>query len=79
MPHTEPRDYYVSLRRGSRTALLAGPFDTHTEALALVERATAEANRIDEWSWFDPFGTCSMPRAPTNPVGKLNDRLGLLR
>jgi hypothetical protein len=78
MPHTEPRDYYVSLRRGSRTALLAGPFATHTEALAMVERATAEANRIDQWSWFDAFGTCSGPRLASNPAGKLNEQLGIV-
>jgi hypothetical protein len=78
MPHTEPRDYYVSLRRGSRTALLAGPFATHTEALAMVDTAVKLANELDQWAWFDPFGTMSLPRAANNPVGKLNDRLGII-
>lgn len=77
MPHTEPRDYYVSLRRGARTALLAGPFDTHTEALAMVDRAVKLANDLDQWAWFDPFGTMSLPRYPWNPKGKLNSKLGL--
>lgn len=77
MSHTEPRDYYVSLRRGSRTALIAGPFETHTEALAMVEPATKLANELDGWTWFDAFGTCSGPRLPTNPKGKLNSQLGL--
>lgn len=78
MPHTEPRDYYVSLRRGERTALLAGPFATHAEALATVDRAVAEANAIDDRAWFDPFGTCSLPRDAKNPIGKLNSRLRIL-
>jgi hypothetical protein len=75
MPHTEPRDYYVSLRRAERTALLAGPFETHTEALALVDRAVALANDLDPRAWFDPFGTMSLPRSPANPYGKLNIQL----
>lgn len=78
MPHTEPRDYYVSLQRGSRTALLAGPFKTHTEAIAMVEPATKLANDLDLWSWFDAYGTCSLPRYPWNPRDKLNSQLGVL-
>jgi hypothetical protein len=78
MPHTEPRDYYVSLRRGKRTALLAGPFKTHTEALATVDRAVKMANELDQWAWFDAFGTMSLPRDAGNPIGRLNDRLGIL-
>lgn len=77
MPRTDVLDYYVSLRRGSRTALLAGPFETHTEALEMVTRAVAEANRVDARSHFDPYGTCSLPRAANNPVGKLNASLGI--
>jgi hypothetical protein len=77
MPHTEARDYYVSLRRGGRTALLAGPFAAHTEALAHVDRAVLEANIVDAWSSFDPYGTCSLPRDASNPAGKLNERLGI--
>jgi hypothetical protein len=77
MPHTEPRDFYVSLIRGARTALLAGPFETHTEALAMVTRAAAEAERVDPRAFWDAHGTCSLPRAAGNPHGKLNDRLGI--
>ena len=72
----QPRDYYVSLIHGSRTALLAGPFATHAEALALVQDAAAEAERIDPRAWFDAHGTCSLPRASCNPAGKLNAALG---
>lgn len=73
---TAPRDYFVSLRRGERTALLAGPFATHAEALGLVDRATDEANRVDPWAHFDAFGTCSLP-APSGYVGTLNRQCGV--
>lgn len=78
MPHTEPRDFYVSLIRGSRTALLAGPFASHTEALAMVRAAADEAERADARSFWDAHGTCSLPRDAGNPMGKLNERLGVM-
>jgi hypothetical protein len=65
------------MRRGKRTALLAGPFVTHTEALATVDRANAKACEVDQWAWFDLFGTMSLPRSATNPIGKLNALLGI--
>jgi hypothetical protein len=78
MPRTDVLDYYVSLRRGDRTALLAGPFATHTEALAMVDRAVLVANLVDAWSSFDPYVTVSLPRSASNPIGKLNERLGIV-
>lgn len=78
MPHTEPRDYYVSLRRGSRYALLCGPFASHTEALAWVKPATDEAERVDPRACWDLHGTCSLPRSAGNVVGKLNAALGVV-
>jgi hypothetical protein len=82
MPRTDALDYYVSLRRatsqGTQTALLAGPFTTHTEALAMVRRAADEAERTDPRTFWDPIGTCSLPRDASNPYGKLNQRLGVL-
>lgn len=82
-PHPDPleqlpRDYYVSLRRGERTSLLAGPFATHAEALAMVQRAADEAEKVDPRTFWDPHGTCSLPFDPANPAGKLNDRLGVV-
>lgn len=74
MPHTEPRDYFVSIVRGDRRGLLAGPFATHTEALAMVDAARAEAQRVDPWADFDSFGTCSLP-AGSGKRGVLNERL----
>lgn len=78
MPHTEPRDYYVNLRRGKRTALLVGPFETHTEALSMVAVAVKKANELDPWVHFDRFGTMSLLRSSTNPYGKLNALLGIV-
>lgn len=74
----EQRDYYVSLRRGARTALLAGPFSTHDEALGLVNRAATEAEKVDPRAFWDPHGTCSLPYDPANPIGKLNQQLGVM-
>lgn len=75
---SDVRDYYVSLRRGQRTSLLAGPFMTHDEALTLVDHAGALADEIDPWVHFDLRGTCSLPRSASNPYGKLNQRLGVV-
>ena len=45
--------YYVALHRGSRKALLAGPYDTEDEATAAKEPAHAKACEADPFSWFD--------------------------
>jgi hypothetical protein len=82
MPRTDALcvfDYYVSLKRGVRTAFIAGPFATHTEALAMVNKAVALANELDPWSHFDAYGTCSLPHAVGNPIGLLNERLGITK
>jgi hypothetical protein len=79
MPHTEPRDYYVSIVRSTKQrGLLAGPFMTHTEALGMVEQAKRLACELDTWADFDAFGTMSLPRDVGNPFGKLNQRLGVV-
>ena len=70
--------YYVTLRRGQRTAFLAGPFDTKAEAEKMVEPAVAEASRVDPFTHFDPHGTARIEAARL-PRGKLNARLGLAR
>lgn len=74
---TEPRDYFVSIVRSStQRGLLTGPFATHTEALAHVDEARRIACELDEWAWFDAFGTCSLPKG-SGKVGKLNSRMGI--
>lgn len=72
---TRERDYFVSLIRDKRTALLAGPFKTHADALAQVVAARAAAGQVDPWSDFDAIGTCSLPLG-SGHVGKLNKQIG---
>lgn len=76
MSASEAREFYVSMQRCERTAYLAGPFTTHTEALILVDSARREACAVDAWAHFDAFGTCSLPSG-SGALGKLNDRLGI--
>jgi hypothetical protein len=70
--------YYVTLRRGQRTAFLAGPFDTKDEAERMVQPAVAEAAEVDPFTHFDLHGTARVEAARL-PLGKLNTRLGLPR
>ena len=66
MPRTDTLDYYVSLIRGDRTALLAGPFDTHTEALGWVARTPSDGGTDQNYTrelksgqladWMTSFG-----------------------
>lgn len=74
---TEPRDYYVSMIRDRRYALMAGPFTTHADALAMVDPVRKEAGRLDPFCDFDAFGTCSKPHSPQNKDGWLNRYVGL--
>lgn len=57
IPDTQPGPYYVSVIDGSRYALISGPYDTHAEALALVEKAKSIATSLDPRSCFAAFGT----------------------
>lgn len=70
------RDYYVSMIRDSRYALMAGPFATHEEALQMVDPVRKEASRHDPFCDFDAFGTCSKPRDINNKMGWLNVWIG---
>lgn len=70
------RDFYVSMIRDSRYALMAGPFATHDEALQMVDPVRKEASRLDPFCDFDAFGTCSKPRHPDNKQGWLNVYVG---
>lgn len=76
---SEAKDYYVSMIRGEakkRYALMAGPFATHAEALAMVDPVRKEAERLDPKTHFDYFGTCSKPRDRDNKHGWLNVYVG---
>lgn len=75
--HPAGAHYYVSVVDAGRTGLLAGPFATHGEALALVGRAREEAKKVTGgWSHFYSFGTVAMANEYTKP-GLLNERLGV--
>lgn len=51
------RAFYVSVRSGSRTGILAGPYATHVEALAAGKATRALAEKADRFSAFYAFGT----------------------
>lgn len=56
-PDGRPGRYYVSVRDGSRWALLYGPFGRHADALAAVDAARAVALAVDPRAHFFSFGT----------------------
>lgn len=60
------RAYYVSAIDGDRKALICGPYDSHEEALADVERVKKAANEIDFRAHWWAWGTASvdLERAP---------------
>jgi hypothetical protein len=78
-PDTAPGPYYVTVVRDGRgVGFLAGPFDQHADALAMVEPARAAAYTVDPWTAFDAFGTARWKDASSPaPIGKLNDLLGV--
>lgn len=51
--------FYVTMKRGKRTAYLAGPFSSHEQALNTVDEAKRKAIAIDPFHDFDAFGTAS--------------------
>jgi hypothetical protein len=70
-----PRKFYVSAIDGPRYTFLAGPFNTHQEALDLVDSARTKANEVDPRAWFYAYGTAQAPEGYEKP-GVLNDLLG---
>ncbi len=74
------RVFYVSVLErlandGSRDryAFLAGPFDTHQEALDLVDACSAHALVHYDRAEFYRYGTLSLPRDyPNRPLGLFN-------
>jgi hypothetical protein len=80
-PNGETKKFYVTMVRepgpNQRVAWLAGPFDTHDDALAQVTAARKKAEEVDPRAVFDAFGTSglTMPEGK-HPPGKLNEMLG---
>lgn len=68
--------YYVDAADAGKVALLAGPFQTHQQALDIYEQARELAlNYGDPRAWFYSYGTCKMPDGKR--LGLLNSKLGL--
>lgn len=74
--HPDGAKYYVSCVSGSRTALLAGPFANHADALSHVEPARAFAEKRDLWAHFYAFGTLAVA-GDYNQPGVFNRELGI--
>lgn len=71
------RKFYVTIaREGRGVSKLAGPFDTHDEAKAHVDRAREEAYKVDPRSHWDAFGTSGV-EADEHKPGVLNEQLGI--
>lgn len=70
-PHEPGTSFFVSCIEDSgqrRNALLLGPYDTHEEALANVDRGRKLAEANDPKAHWYSFGTCSI-NGPTERKG----------
>lgn len=67
--------FYVDLVRGSKIALIAGPFPDEPTARKYERAAAKLAMDLDPWAAFDAHGVVSITehRKP----GVLNDRLAI--
>ncbi|MGY5634217.1 hypothetical protein ACW7N6_38400 [Streptomyces sp. UC1A3] len=71
--------FYVTVRDGAKVGFLLGPYATHDEALANVDRAREEVMRRDPFGCsFWGFGTAKATAKPGRELkpGKLNDAIG---
>lgn len=56
------RRFYVTVVDGPRSGLMAGPFETHQEALDRVDAANRVAQEADARAFWYAYGTCLMER-----------------
>ena len=75
IPDTAPGPYFVSVVEHDKTYLMAGPYPTHEEALANVEKALHVAYEHDGRAWFMAWGTVRIEGSKR--VGRLTE-LGLI-
>lgn len=68
--------YYVTAVDAGQVYYMAGPYQTHAEALALVDKALNIADKRDGRAWFMSWGT-SRRRDEYREPGSLNKH-GLL-
>jgi len=75
----EGEGFYVTVRDRAKSGFLLGPYATHGEALANVDRARREAVRLDPWGAFYSYGTAKVTAKPGRELkpGRLNDAIGL--
>lgn len=66
-----PGNYYVTCRDAGNSWFMAGPYTTHAEALANVDKAMHIANNIDGKAWFMSWGTALCKNVYNKP-GKLH-------
>lgn len=69
-PDTKPGPYYVSAMDHGKTWLMAGPYDTHHQALADVDRARDIATEHDPRAWWKAWGTVRIEGSAQ--IGALN-------
>jgi hypothetical protein len=70
IPDTAPGPYYVSVVRDWKpedARLVSGPYATHAEALALVDKARRIVEDRDPRAAFFAFGTVRMKEAFDRP------------
>lgn len=70
--------HYVTVRSGARQGFLAGPFRTPMEAVALVARCQEDAGTIDPFAWGFSYLCSTLDGDNVYPLGRLNERLGLI-
>ena len=68
-----PGRYYVSCIDGPGYYLMAGPYATHTAAVAAKDTARRIAYDLDGRAWFMAWGVCRT-LDNTNKPGILNER-----
>ena len=69
--------FYVSAIDGSKKYLIAGPFENHSRALAMVEPVRNRAYEINAKAWFMSWGTCSTKEIIKTPLGAMDQTQGL--
>ena len=68
--HAENQVFYVTARSGRQASFLLGPYESHVEAMANVERGRDLAIGVDVWAWFYDFGTAATAREYPTKFGK---------
>jgi hypothetical protein len=65
-------NYFVTALDGPSFYYMAGPYPTHAEALALVDKAKAIAYEHDGKAWFMAWGTARSERTEPGSLNKHN-------